>query len=211
MSFEDALAENRPPTRVGPLRLRYEASLLIAEPFRVQGSFAGLTEALFVIGFGAAAGTVALLALPEDGASLPLTFAFGAIAVVSVLLAIAADRQRRARRAFVLNFATETLRVDWAEAWRRPQSAAVPFDAVSELRVVPTAAHRLGLELRFRPHPEAKQERTVRIVESVSERDRASLDRACRFLRNALGLNRPSAAAGDEARPGSPRPPWIEG
>lgn len=209
MSFADALAQNRPPARIGDVRFVYQSSLLIGEPLGPRSSIAAAPEALFVAGFGAAAGCIAVLALPSDDATVPLAFGMGIGAVVSIGAAILLDRRRRARRSFVLNFATEVLRLEWAEPTGRPQLAAVPFDDVTDVEIIERPHSRLGIRLEFRARKPRGVVRRVVLIDRVPPAQGDELRRTLRLLRGAFGLRSTSEASLLGEPPASKRP-WIE-
>ena len=94
---------------MGDVRLRYEPSLLIGEARRP-----GMLPSLALgVGLGCAAGCVLALLLPaRAGPVLPLALTLGVSAALLMALGAVQEARQRAVRRFVLNFATESLRLE---------------------------------------------------------------------------------------------------
>ena len=180
MGFEDSLQSQRPPARVGEVRLSFEGSFFLGQADHPRD-----THAAELLNLGAVAGGVSALAvLLADGSSLAaalLALAAGALG----LCAIVFRRRVRARRAFSLNFATESLRVDFLEGrLARPRTEIVPFDAVEAVEIVP-AAGRHRLEVIYR----TDRGRVRRaLIEHARPDEVEALRRLWRLLRNGFGL-----------------------
>lgn len=187
MDFEDALERTQRLERVGELRLRYETSLLIAEPppaprdlKRQLVRFAGVAMMLLAVG---------TLLLSPAGTAPWSAFA---IAVVGSVLFLAGERlfPEPARRRFVLNFATESLRID--DLPPHPRTRVLPFDDITALDVVPDGSGRFALRLSARGAAA-----TELLVRAVSADDVEQLRRLWRLLCDAFGIRRAGAGPSD--------------
>jgi hypothetical protein len=180
VSFEDALQNQLPPDRIGEVRLRFDENILIGarEPRRGLWPEVGGVLAL-------GAGIVAVVFLVQGGSLL----AAGALALLSAALtgfSIAARGRLRGPTRFILNFATESLRLDAPDRLGRTVSEVVPFDSVRELTVVPTAPRHFGLLLEYTDA--AQTPRRAYLVQQSPAAEVEELRRAWRILRHAFGL-----------------------
>lgn len=182
VSFEQALEANPAPRSVGDVRLRYEESLLIGET-RPHSSL--LAPALLVAGIGSAlAALAALLVTGQIAGAAILAGGGGLLVAGSAYL----DQRARGVRRFILNFATESLRL---ESPRRLGAGArthiVPFDAVKDVTVDPAEGGRFSLRVRFElpgkvPPPEL-------LVDGAPPGEVEELRRLWKTLRAAFGLS----------------------
>lgn len=190
MGFIDALEGNRIPLAVGDVRLRYEPSLLIGERRRRRSGV--LPDALWTLGAIFGVLTAAVLLVPNSLPSTLLGAGCAAVCGALVLAGMWAEGRRRARRGFVLNFGTESLRVDLppARGRRTPVSWVVKFDAVRDVRVVERGRRRFGLSVRFDDptKPGKGAEREELLVDAVAPGEIDDLRRLWRVLYNAFGL-----------------------
>lgn len=169
---------------MGEVRLRFEESLLIGERPRVG---APLPE-LFGVG-AIACGVGALASLLTDG---PFALAVALVLLAAGLTAASVISRGRLRTPFrfILNFATETLRLDAPGRTGRVDSELIPFDSVRDLRVAPTAHRRFGLVLDY-AHSDGST-KSAWLVQQSPAAEIETLRRVWRILRHAFGL-RPSA------------------
>ena len=119
----------------------------------------------------------------------------GALAGLTGLLMAAGAlvaRRGRARRRFVLNFATESLRLDRPSGMAAAsQSTVVGFGEVTDVEVVPRRAGTFALVATYHPAPGATPVTEV-LIERVGPKDVPHLRRVWRLLRGAFGLKAPA-------------------
>lgn len=181
MDFEDALQRAQRLENVGPLRLRYETSLLICEPAPAKRDLR--PPAIRLAGFA-----LLLLALVTV-----LTSAKGAAPWPAVMLGavgggllLTADRlfPAAARRRFILNFATESLRID--DVGVRPRTRTLHFDDIAALDIVPEQNGQFALVLTARTSPTKWVLARGIEAEHVEE-----VRKLWRLLSDAFGIRRP--------------------
>lgn len=180
MSFEDALQSQLPPERIGEVRLRFDENILIGARPPARRLW---PEAAGVLALGA--GITAVVLLIQGGSLL----AAGALALLSAALtgvSIVARGRLLGPTRFILNFATESLRLDGTDRLGRTVSEVVPFDSVRDLTVVPTAPRHFGLLLEYTDAAQAL--RRVYLVQQSPAAEVEALRRAWRILRHAFGL-----------------------
>lgn len=183
MDFEDALERTPRLERVGSLHLRYETSLLIAEPpprgrdvRRTAVRAAGFILMLFALGS----------VLLSTKAAFPWTGVV--LATVASALLLAGDRlfpAARSRR-FVLNFATESLRID--DLPPRPRTRILRFDDVVALEVTPQRDGQFSLVATTRGRPSREL-----LLGDVAPDDVEALRTLWRVMTDAFGVRRPGA------------------
>jgi hypothetical protein len=181
MNFARALERNPVPPRLGDVWLRYDRTLLIGEAGRARGVLRYLPEAATLLGAGLALGALAgVVAGRARASALLAALASGGALVIAAILA----RRGRPRR-FVLNFATESLRLE-----RAGQTRVVPFAAVKAIFVERgEAGYALIVELE-EPAPSGAPpaSRTEPLIEAVREEELVGLGRTWRALAAALGV-----------------------
>ncbi len=183
------------PRRVGDVRLRYEPSLLIGEARARRGLLP-----TFALGAGAACGFGAVLALVLPGQAGPgeaLAIFLGGSCALLLSLGLTLDARARAVRRFVLNFATESLRLERPSRARgRPQTWVVHFDCVREVEVVSRPDGSYALRVEYAPEPGSQETRVEVLVNGARPDEIDTLRRVWRLLRNSFGLRAPQAPAG---------------
>lgn len=189
MDFQDALQRSAPLDRVGPLRLRYEPSLLIGEPMgRNPRGTQALLMRLVALALGMLA--IALVLSAAMNARLPWT-ALGTAVLSAALFGASAmiERAFSARR-FILNFGTESLRLDdLPTALKRPRTRTVHFDQIASVDVeAEPRTHSFALWITLKA--EAGNPTRERLIAGVSGEDVEDLRRLWRVLRDAFGLSR---------------------
>src|SRR5687767_1048938 len=97
--FEEALAQNPAPKRLGDIQLRYEPSLLIGEAGRPRRGF--LFSAVVLAGVTSCLGTLAALIA---GSSAETAGGLALLTGLAFVGAIQLDQRARKQRRFVLNF-----------------------------------------------------------------------------------------------------------
>jgi hypothetical protein len=192
--FERALERNIPVRAVGDVRLRYDSGLLIGELRKRPTK--GLADAVLILTVGL--GSIdAWLALGPG----PLWAAAGLAGVTLGLAVWTSVLERRAavRRRFVLNFQTETLRLDFADARTgSPRTEMVPFDDVE--KVVCATGRKGKQELRVHYRVAEQGTKSSVLVSDAGAREVLDLQRVERLLRNALLSKQPVAAGGEHDR-----------
>lgn len=178
--FRQALRENPAPARLGDVSLRYAPSMLIGETaapgrtWRPTG-LVTLGGALLVV-------SVALLGVSSELVALPFLVGSAAAFGGSALLL----RHERGKRGFVVNYATLTLRLDFATPFAGwPRTLLVPFDDVKALALLEQADGRRCLTVDFALDGALFREVLVAAIPAV-ELSRA--DRLVRMLSGAFGL-----------------------
>lgn len=189
MSFARALEENPIPRRLGGVRLRYESSLLIVESRPRLGASGLLPESLLVGGLACALSGVTLLLQGSSERDVALAGVLAGATGLLIAGGVLAARRGRARRRFVLNFATESLRLDLPTA-AASRSTVVHFDGVTDVAVVPRRDGTFTLAVTYLPAPGAAPVTEV-LIDRVSSRDVPHLRRVWRLLRGAFGLRAP--------------------
>lgn len=197
MKFEDALEENPIPSRVGDVQLRYEPSLLIGEARRGGALDDLLSEAALVGGIACGVSGVAILLFSRSGFGVGVAAALALGAGLLLWVAASLRKRRKLGRRFVLNFATESLRLD-APAPRSamPRSTVVHFDAIREVAVLVRDDERFSLVVDYAPSPAAPDVHSEVLVDDVDSGEVEELRRIWRMLRGAFGL-RPAPPASE--------------
>lgn len=192
MKFSEALEQTPIPRRVGDVRLRYEPSLLIGEARRRTALLPSLAVG---VGVACAIGCVlALLLPPSAGPTLPLALVLALSAGLLTGLGMLLEARARAVRRFVLNFATESLRLERpSRAHGRPQTWVVHFDGVREVSVTARQDGTYALHVEYVPTPDAQETRVEVLVDRVPPAEVDTLRRVWRLLRNSFGLRTPQA------------------
>ncbi len=194
MRFEEALAENIPPTRVGAVRLWYEHGMLWGEQLR-QPRTSRTADAL-----GLAALVIALLSVaallfgPAVGVWLCLV---GVLASAAALFASMRLQTASGRRRFILHFGREELIIEQLSHVAGPaRRRTVRFDDVLAVHATRSAEGALELWVRFCiPGGEEAEER---LIPAVPESDEAAFEQTWRLLHNAFGLKDPPPAEDEE-------------
>jgi len=185
-TFRDAFADVTPLYRLGDVRFRYEPSLLMAEVTALRtrwgSASVGATAALAAGGLSAAV----LLTTPNQ---LGLATALAVIAVLFATWVLRAETKTLGRNGFVLNFATETLRLDLPGRGKHgPATVLVSFDQVRDLLAEPSAEGTRALVVYFK-EPGQEMIRGEVLVDRIGTREDEQLQRTFTKLRAALGLS----------------------
>ena len=165
------------PRRLGNIRLRYDAELLIGE--RVPPLDAGALVPDVLVLTGLAAGVVAVATLVAPGLRKDHvwgTLIAAVLAAAATIAGLVLGGLRRGRRGFVVNFDQHTVRVDEPGGLRiRSATTLVPFRDVQAVQVVERYPGSWALAL-------ALKEREVLLLDSAREGELDQLDRLCRML-----------------------------
>jgi len=183
------------PRRVGDVRLRYEPSLLIGEARRQSGLLPTLSMA---VGAGCGVGAVVALMLPASaGPIVSLALTLGVCCALLLGIGLVLEARARAVRRFVLNFATESLRLERPSRARgRPQTWVVHFDCVRDVEVVSRPDGSYALRVEYAPELGSEETRVEVLVNGAKPAEIETLRRVWRLLRNSFGLRAPQAPAG---------------
>lgn len=183
MSFDEALSENRIPPRVGDLLLRSEPGRLIGETSRNVGVLRWSPLLLRCVSLGL--GLLAVASLLGAG-NWQLGVVELAMAGAALFAASRIDAQR-ARRRFVLHFASERLRLELLpRGGGIPRHDEIAFDAVTSVDLV----EELGVGFAIRIHwREGEGLRSELLLRGASAAEGETVHRVWRMLRNAFGLD----------------------
>lgn len=181
VDFEDALQRTPPIERVGELRLRYETSLLIAEPPAPKPDTR--LQLLRLGGASLIALALATVVASTDGKP-PINALVVALLGTGLLAAAPRLFPAPRRRRFVLNFASESLRID--DLGAQPRTRVLHFDEIAALAVEPDHSGGFQLVLSAKAPPTREV-----LVERVLGEDVEELRRLWRVLTDAFGIRRP--------------------
>jgi hypothetical protein len=185
--FEAALARHPAPRRLGDVALRFDAFVLIGETARGPRTWRGTVA--WLLGLGALAG--ALGALVSE-ASVAVVAALLPVAALALGAAVLLERRDRRRRAFVANFGSTTLRLDFVTPFAgRPRTLKVPFDAVRAVTLWPQADGASCLTVDFAPGPTSTDVLREVLAAHIPEAQRDDAERVQRVLEGAFGLGAP--------------------
>ncbi|HYV49855.1 MAG TPA: hypothetical protein VFA20_33600 [Myxococcaceae bacterium] len=179
------------PRRLGDVRLRFDAELLIGECVPPLDVAALLPDALLLSGL--AAGVVAAATVIAPGLrSMSVWGTMGATAAcaAAILAGLKLRGRRRWRRGFVVNFDQHLVRVDQPRGLRTlSETTSLPFREVESLQVVDRGPGRCALELSARG-------RRFVLVDGVADDKREQLHTLRRLLQAAVGpaLSPPASA-----------------
>lgn len=182
--FADVLATHQAPAAVGDVSLRYEPSMLIGEtaaPRRsIRPTFTWtLGVSSLLLGVGVLLGDAAV------GLGVGLVLGGGALLGAAAWL----ERLEKRRRRFVANFATNSLRLDFATPVAGyARTLVVPFDAVKALALVEQEDGARCLLVDFTVGPATLREVLVAFIPASQD---AEAERLERVLRGAFGLGEP--------------------
>ncbi|MFZ5440512.1 MAG: hypothetical protein ACOZQL_10925 [Myxococcota bacterium] len=182
--FSDALASNPAPAALGDVVLRYEPSMLLGETPKQPRSW--LPTLAWLLGISLLLGAVGVLVLSASDALLVVFLVLGAAAIAA---ATRLERFEKRQRRFIANFATVSLRLDFASAIAGyPKTLVVPFDAVKDVSLVPQADGARCLLVDFQLGDRLLREV---LVAYISEGQLADAERLERVLHGAFGLGAP--------------------
>ena len=170
-------APNPLPTRLGDVTLQFEPSLIIAQTQPLPRDWAPTIA--FIVGVICA--LLALVTLSTTALTLLVS-----VSSVSVLTSIWLSRRQTRRRSFVINFDTQTLRLDFTTPFRfLPRTLTLPLDGVSALDLLTQPDGRRCLTVTF-THGESLL--TEALIADIAFEDEA-LELLLHLLRGAFALN----------------------
>ena len=182
--FEHALEQNPAPRRLGDVTLRFEPSMLIGETrsalrsaWPTVCSGAGIVCVVLAI--------AALAFLPE----VEIAMTLAVFAAVAFSAGVLLERLDRRRRAFVANFATTSLRLDFVTPIvGHPKTVIVHFDGVRALGFYEQGDGRQVLTVDFVPTSTSSEVLREVLIASISEAEHDDARRLYRVLCGAFGL-----------------------
>ncbi len=197
--FAQALAERPAPRRLGDVALRYEPSMLIGETLKpLRSSWptvavgAGLSSLVVALG-------LFLLNTPTWSQALAVS-----VTGACFLLGRFLEARSKRRRAFVLNFVTYTLRLDFVTPVAgHARTLLVPFSAVRAVEEYGQADGRTCLTVDF--ELDGALYREVLIAHLLPPEAEA-LERTRRVLTGAFGLGVIERAPGEPPNPPESQP-----
>jgi hypothetical protein len=179
--YNSRASQAQMPRRLGDVRLRFDAELLIGECVPPLDPAALIPDALLLLGL--AAGVVAAATAIAPGlrsGSVWGTLGATAVCAAATLAGLKMRGRRRWRRGFVVNFDQHLVRLDQPRGLRTlSESTSVPFGEVESLQVVDRGPGLHALELQ------ARGQRFV-LVDRVQEKDRPHLGTLHRLLQAAV-------------------------
>ncbi len=188
--FEEALAQNPAPSRVGDVALRYEPSMLIGEADRIARGFTFTAVLLSGIAFGLGA-LAALLtnATTETLAGLSL------LTAAAFFTAAQLDQRARRQRRFILNFGTTSLRLDFSTPIaNRPRTLVTHFDGVRDCALVTQGDGRLAVTVDFVMSADSVEVLREVMIANIPLAEEETAVRLHRVLKGAFGLGEKPAA-----------------
>lgn len=185
--FEDALAGNPAPRRLGDVVLRYDSSMLVGETRRAPRSvWPTLAWTSGVVGLVAAIGAVAI------GAPLALGGLFTVLGAAGLAGATWLEVRERRTRRFVVNFASTSLRLDFVTPFvGRPRTLVVPFDAVRAVDLFEQGDGGRCLTVDFVPQVGSSELLREVLAAFIGREELEQAHRLQRVLEGAFGLGTP--------------------
>jgi len=185
--FETALAEHPAPRALGDVVLRYEPSMLIGQTPLPLRSWR--PSVAWLLGVSALVCALAAFLLRTELGLIILLLIAGAFGLSSGVYLEQLDRRRRA---FVANFGTNSLRLDFVTPIAgRPRTLVVHFDGVRELALLEQADGAQCLTVDVLPAPGARALIREVLVAHIPEAQREDAQRLKRVLEGAFGLGAP--------------------
>lgn len=169
------------PRRLGDVRLRYDAELLIGECVPALDAAALIPDLLLLGGMASGVLTAALLVVPDlRGGSVWGTMGAAAASAAGTIAGLRMRGRRRWRRGFVVNFDLHLVRVDKPRGLRTwSETTSLPFREVEAVQVVDRDRGRSALQL-------SAQGRTFVLVDAVTGDQRDQLETLRRLLEAAM-------------------------
>jgi hypothetical protein len=202
-SFEETLEQRLAvPREVGDVRLSYVGGMLLGQA-RSSGSRTIPQACLLgACGAGALGGLVVLF-----GGSAAAGLLLGAVAAALLFLAAVLEQRARSPRRFVLNFETETLRLDYAKL-ARPATELLSFTKVEGLRA---GEGRRGGRLEVDYQGEGGAARTRLLVDEVRPDELESFEQLKSLLEGALAQRAKPVLSCTVRDPGPSRVAEVQG
>lgn len=191
MKFAETLDAKQPILRLGRYRLRFDTHMLVAEHVPPLDWLRFAPELALITFAACAITTGVLLASPsEDAARAALPV--GLLAIVSALVAVRLEIRKRRRRAFVLNYATRTLRLDdTTRLFGTTRTRLIPFADIAEAGVTRAERGGYAFEVELKPVAEKEPPRVEVLVSGIPDGELDALFRFSEMARAAFGLEVP--------------------
>jgi hypothetical protein len=200
--FEEALAQNPAPKRLGDIQLRYEPSLLIGEAERP--SRGAVFSAVLIVGAAFGLGTLGALI---SGASLETVGGCALLTGLAFVSAVQLDQRARRQRRFVLNFGTTSLRLDFSTPFaNQPRTMVVHFDGVRDCTLCTQGDGQIAITVDFVQSASSPQVLREVLVANIPVSQEDAAIRLHRVLKGAFGLGEPPAAEPEPEPDAAPRP-----
>jgi hypothetical protein len=186
-AFEAIRQSQQIARTLGDVSLRYEPSMLIGETARPTRSWQ--TTLAWAAGFSALVVTLGLFLVNAPFAALVVVTAFSAGALLYANFL--AERDRR-RRAFIVNFETYSLRLDFTTPFAgRPKTMVVHFDGVRGVELLEQGGGLFCLTVDFVPAPGASTVLREALAANIPGAQKDDAERLQRVLQGAFGLGAP--------------------
>jgi hypothetical protein len=180
--FEEALAQNPVPKRLGDVTLRYEPSLLVGEAARP-----GRGRIFTLVILAGSALAIATLGALIARAALVTVCGTGLLTAAAFAAATVLDQRARRRRCFVLNFQSTTLRLDFSTPFaNRARTLVIHFDRVRDCSLCTQGDGLIALTVDFAPSDDQLLREVL--VANISLREEDAAQRLHRMLKGAFGL-----------------------
>lgn len=207
-AFEAALAQHQAPRSLGDVGLRYEPSMLVGETAKPLGS---LRPSLAWLS-GVSALLIALVLFLIREQSLAVIATFVVCGAVGLFTASWLQRVDRRRRAFIANFATNSLRLDFTTPVAGyARTLVVHFDGVRQLDLLVQADRTHCLTVDVVPTPTSATRLREVLVANIRDDQLEAAHTLKRVLEGAFGLgdapaDSPYFSAAEEVPPGTADP-----
>lgn len=179
--FADALESHPAPSSLGDVTLRYEPSMLIGETRKL--SLTIKSSVAWIIGIALLLGSVGTVVTVSN---VNPAIALAIAGAVFIAAAAWIERLEKRQRRFVANFATNSLRLDFASPIAGyPRTLVIPFDDVRGVAVMDQADGALCLVAEFELQGRTLQEVLAAFVPAEKKEE---LERVQRVLHGAFGL-----------------------
>ncbi len=185
--FEEALAQNPAPKRLGDIQLRYEPSMLIGEADRLQRGVSFSAVVLLGVAFGL--GTIGGLL---TDASTETVGGCALLTGLAFFTALQLDQRARRQRRFVLNFGTASLRLDFSTAFAsHPRTLIIHFDGVRDCSLCTQGDGKIAITVDFVTSASNVQMLREVLVANIPLSQEDAAGRLHRVLKAAFGLGSP--------------------
>ncbi|MBL8912167.1 MAG: hypothetical protein JNM17_15850 [Archangium sp.] len=179
--FADALQSHTAPSSLGDVALRYEPSMLIGETKKLSPTLK--SSAAWTLGIALLLFSVATVVTVT---SVTPAIALAVAGAVFIASAVWIERLEKRQRRFVANFATNSLRLDFASPIAGyPRTLVISFDDVRGVSVMDQADGALCLVVEFALQNHTLQEVLAAFI-PVDKKE--ELERVQRVLQGAFGL-----------------------
>ncbi|MBI5481421.1 MAG: hypothetical protein HY906_21355 [Deltaproteobacteria bacterium] len=195
--FQKRLEQHPAPKRLGDIELRFEPSMLIGETARGLKSWRPTAASALGVALVLLAVGLLITGVPEIVSGLLV-----ALAAAAFIAAVRLQRVDSRRRRFVLNFLTNSLRLDFVTPIAgKPRTLVVPFDAVRAVELLEQGDGLRCLTVDFVVAGGRELLREV-LAANVPAAQAPEAERIQRVLEGAFGLGAPPPADEERGPPG---------